>query len=74
MCATHTGKAARQERKEKDQRGICSSPDQFEKLLGFRLEDLKSFDSLLRLLNRPTDPSGLGVMRIIFGLFFSTFF
>ncbi|XP_053388971.1 vitamin K-dependent gamma-carboxylase-like isoform X2 [Mercenaria mercenaria] len=39
-----------------------------ESLFGFKMSDLSSLDSLLRLLCRPTDPSGLGVMRMIFGL------
>lgn len=40
----------------------------FESLFGFKTSDLTSMDSLLKLLCRPTDPSGLGVMRMVFGL------
>lgn len=40
----------------------------FESLFGFRLQDLGSVDLVLQLLCRPTDPSGLGVMRIVFGV------
>ncbi|XP_049640871.1 vitamin K-dependent gamma-carboxylase isoform X2 [Suncus etruscus] len=38
------------------------------KLLGFEAADLCSWERLVSLLNRPTDPAGLGVFRFLFGL------
>ncbi len=38
-----------------------------EKIFGFRKEDLSSWQSLVALLNRPTDPAGLGIFRCLFG-------
>lgn len=57
----------------KDHAGKTESPQQdggqmFESICGFKISDLGSLDSLLQLLCRPTDPSSLGVMRMIFGL------
>ncbi|XP_034090042.1 vitamin K-dependent gamma-carboxylase [Gymnodraco acuticeps] len=40
----------------------------FEKIFGFRREDLTSWDSLVTLLNRPSDPASLGIFRCLFGL------
>ena len=37
------------------------------KTLGFEIKDLKSWDSLVRLMNRPEDPSSLAIFRICFG-------
>ena len=34
---------------------------------GFELSDLSSVSLFVKLLNRPTDPSSLGIMRILFG-------
>ncbi|XP_076163553.1 gamma-glutamyl carboxylase isoform X2 [Ptiloglossa arizonensis] len=42
--------------------------DNFERLCGFRLNDLSSFDKFTQLLYRPTDPASLGVVRALFGL------
>ncbi|KAL4240239.1 hypothetical protein ACF0H5_001033 [Mactra antiquata] len=39
----------------------------FEHLFGFQWKDLIRLESLIGLLFRPTDPSGLGVMRVVFG-------
>ncbi len=36
--------------------------------LGFHLKDLRSWTSLVRLLNRPEDPASLAAFRILFGL------
>lgn len=38
------------------------------KLLGFDGTDLSSWERLVSLLNRPTDPAGLAVFRFLFGL------
>lgn len=38
------------------------------KLLGFEAADLCSWERLVSLLNRPTDPASLGVFRFLFGL------
>lgn len=40
-----------------------------EKIFGFRREDLTSWHNLVVLLNRPTDPAGLGIFRCLFGKF-----
>ncbi|XP_054262450.1 vitamin K-dependent gamma-carboxylase [Macrosteles quadrilineatus] len=45
-----------------------SFSSRFESTLGFRLEDLSSFDGFCRLMHRPCDPSCLAVIRILFGL------
>ncbi|CAG5867391.1 unnamed protein product [Menidia menidia] len=39
-----------------------------EQILGFKKEDLSSWQSLVALLNRPTDPASLGIFRCLFGL------
>ncbi|XP_076330015.1 gamma-glutamyl carboxylase [Tachypleus tridentatus] len=39
-----------------------------EKTLGFGWSDISSFNAILRLLHRPTDPASLGVTRFLFGL------
>ncbi|XP_076231175.1 gamma-glutamyl carboxylase isoform X4 [Calliopsis andreniformis] len=44
-----------------------SIKENFEKLWGFQLKDLSSFDRFTKLLYRPTDPASLGVVRALFG-------
>ncbi|XP_017266135.1 vitamin K-dependent gamma-carboxylase [Kryptolebias marmoratus] len=39
-----------------------------EQIFGFKKEDLSSWESLVALLNRPTDPASLGIFRCLFGL------
>lgn len=39
-----------------------------EKYVGFSISELKTWESFLKLLYKPTDPSSLGVVRILFGL------
>ncbi|XP_069558795.1 vitamin K-dependent gamma-carboxylase [Brachyistius frenatus] len=39
-----------------------------EQIFGFKKEDLNSWESLVSLLNRPTDPASLGIFRCLFGL------
>lgn len=39
-----------------------------EEIFGFKWEDLSSWDNLVALLNRPTDPAALGIFRCLFGL------
>lgn len=41
--------------------------NRFEKLCGFKLGDLSSFESFAALLYRPSDPASLGVVRALFG-------
>lgn len=62
----------------KEQAGTADSNRQdgsqmFESLFGFKISDLSSLESLLRLLCRPTDPASLGVMRMIFGKLYFVF-
>jgi hypothetical protein len=38
------------------------------RLFGFELADLKSWSNLVKLMNRPEDPSSLAVLRILFGM------
>lgn len=40
----------------------------FESLFGFKTSDLTSWDSFLKLMCRPTDPSSLGWLRAMFGV------
>jgi vitamin K-dependent gamma-carboxylase len=37
-------------------------------LFGFDLDDLRTWDNFVKLMNRPEDPSSLGLFRILFGL------
>ncbi|KAF3702100.1 Vitamin K-dependent gamma-carboxylase [Channa argus] len=39
-----------------------------EQIFGFKREDLTSWQSVVILLNRPTDPASLGIFRCLFGL------
>ncbi|GFX94096.1 vitamin K-dependent gamma-carboxylase [Trichonephila clavipes] len=41
--------------------------DKILKELGISVEDLSSFESFTRLLHRPRDPSGLAVIRMLYG-------
>ena len=43
----------------------------FESLFGFKTSDLTSWDSFLKLMCRPTDPSSLGWLRAMFGMYFN---
>jgi len=43
--------------------------DIYTRLLGFTWVDLSSVERVMRLLYRPTDPAGLGIMRVIFGMY-----
>ncbi|KAJ8260633.1 hypothetical protein COCON_G00163560 [Conger conger] len=38
------------------------------RVFGFEKSDLSSWEQLVRLLNRPTDPAALGIFRFMFGL------
>lgn len=38
-----------------------------EQIFGFKKEDLTSWQNLVTLLNRPTDPASLGIFRCLFG-------
>ncbi|GFQ84330.1 vitamin K-dependent gamma-carboxylase [Trichonephila clavata] len=42
--------------------------DKILKELGISVEDLSSFESFTRLLHRPRDPSGLAVIRMLYGV------
>ena len=48
-------------------KGEPRTEGKMEQILGFRIEDLGSWHSLVALLNRPTDPASLGVFRCLFG-------
>lgn len=55
---------------KKDDKQKLSAPtikNKFEKLCGFKLDDLSSFEKFTALLYRPTDPASLGVVRALFG-------
>lgn len=41
------------------------------KLFGFDLNDLKSWESLVKLMNRPEDPASLALFRICFGIYYN---
>ncbi len=47
-----------------------SKPDKIRKLFGFEINDFKSWNSFVKLMNRPEDASNLAVFRILFGDFF----
>ena len=51
----------------KEEPGSCEAEDKFQQLFGFHLSDLSSWDSLVHLLSRPTDPAGLAVFRFCYG-------
>lgn len=38
------------------------------RVFGFELSDLQSWSNIVKLLNRPEDPSSLAVLRIFFGM------
>ncbi|XP_028048732.2 vitamin K-dependent gamma-carboxylase isoform X2 [Monomorium pharaonis] len=40
----------------------------FERLFGFKISDVSSFEKFTQFLYRPTDPASLGVTRALFGL------
>lgn len=44
-----------------------ASRTKFHHFFGFELNELKSWNGLVRLLNRPEDPSSLALFRILFG-------
>ncbi|KAJ8286789.1 hypothetical protein GJAV_G00043300 [Gymnothorax javanicus] len=44
------------------------SESSLKRIFGFEMRDLSSWDRLVCLLNRPTDPAALGVFRFLFGL------
>lgn len=41
--------------------------NRMERIFGFRKEDLSSWQNLVALLNRPSDPASLGIFRFLFG-------
>uniref|UniRef100_A0A452END5 Gamma-glutamyl carboxylase n=1 Tax=Capra hircus TaxID=9925 RepID=A0A452END5_CAPHI len=56
---------------KKDKAAQTSGPRQgsrMGKLLGFEWTDVSSWERLVTLLNRPTDPASLAVFRFLFGL------
>ncbi|XP_058473628.1 vitamin K-dependent gamma-carboxylase [Solea solea] len=46
----------------------AQTKSRMEQIFGFRKEDLTSWQNLVTLLNRPTDPASLGIFRCLFGL------
>lgn len=45
----------------------AQTKSKMERIFGFRKEDVTSWHNLVALLNRPTDPAGLGIFRCLFG-------
>lgn len=41
--------------------------EKFDRICGFQVEDLTSWEKFVRLMYRPTDPSSLGITRLLFG-------
>lgn len=58
-------KSAKKDASPKKEKAPTKS--KMEQIFGFRKEDLTSWNSLVVLLNRPTDPAGLGIFRCLFG-------
>ena len=67
MCTARSEKSTVSKGQQNGRHKSAPELDQFEKLFGFKVSDLRSIDCVVRLMCRPTDPSGLGAMRIIFG-------
>lgn len=58
-------KSAKKDASPKKEKAPTKS--KMEQIFGFRKEDLTSWNSLVVLLNRPTDPAALGIFRCLFG-------
>uniref|UniRef100_A0A3P8UPS0 Gamma-glutamyl carboxylase n=1 Tax=Cynoglossus semilaevis TaxID=244447 RepID=A0A3P8UPS0_CYNSE len=58
--------AAAGEKKAAPQPDVAKN--RMERIFGFRKEDLSSWQNLVALLNRPSDPASLGIFRFLFGL------
>uniref|UniRef100_A0A8C8DTX7 Vitamin K-dependent gamma-carboxylase n=1 Tax=Oryzias sinensis TaxID=183150 RepID=A0A8C8DTX7_9TELE len=57
--------------KKEDAAPRAKSPptqSRMEQIFGFKAEDLSSWQNLVVLLNRPTDPASLGIFRFLFGM------
>lgn len=70
------GKSAQSRKGASPKADKAPTGSRMERLFGFKREDLSSWSSLVALLNRPTDPAGLGIFRCLFGEFavLSTFY
>ena len=53
-----------------DENKVEIKQKKMKKLFGFDWTDFKSWDDLVKLINRPEDPSSLAVFRILFGILF----
>lgn len=67
------GKSARNQKNASLKADKAPTGSRMERIFGFRKEDLSSWSSLVALLNRPTDPAGLGIFRCLFGEFTGLF-
>jgi hypothetical protein len=52
----------------KKKESIVGKKFQMKSLFGFDANDLSSWNNFVSLMNRPEDPSSLGLFRILFGL------
>lgn len=62
------GKSAQSQKDASPKADKAPTGSRMERIFGFKREDLSSWSSLVALLNRPTDPAGLGIFRCLFGL------
>ena len=46
-------------------------PSKFKTLFGFEIDELKSWNKFVKLMNRPEDPANLAIFRILFGIYIS---
>ena len=70
MCTCNSLHLLVADKVKKDKAAQTSGPRQgsrMGKLLGFEWTDVSSWERLVTLLNRPTDPAGLAVFRFLFG-------
>ncbi|GIY81009.1 hypothetical protein CDAR_71231 [Caerostris darwini] len=70
-CSTNLDYAIAKQEKTSKSKWLDNSiwlRDKILKELGIRVEDLTSFQSFARLLHEPRDPSGLAVIRILYGM------
>ncbi|KAK7895714.1 hypothetical protein WMY93_021039 [Mugilogobius chulae] len=68
LMSSDEGKTVTKKDKGASQKEQPQSKTRMEQIFGFRTEDLRSWQSLVTLLNRPMDPASLGIFRFLFGL------
>lgn len=64
---SHVANSARIASESRWSSWMPSFRDNFEKLYGYKVSDVSSFDKFTRFLYRPTDSASLGVARALFG-------